>query len=358
MTPTRLEPVDGILQILEAGQTTGTNKLGLLLALIELVPEVDPVEPVLSLRTVAERLLEIHWSHTVPFRGVAQLRQVLSPNRPQTVLIMQVARLQGLAGGSAQFDRSRQRIDPMEWRASVSAVAAATAKNPLRLLQKLPGDPPPFLYLIEGEAAGRIRFQEGAVDALIRFGPLLRELILGRFVRLVAHANVGELGEGLEEDLSAHLFGSERLMPTGAMRDALFELQRGTCFWSEVRLPSSGAPFDHVIPWAKAKVSVVENFVLSDASVNSKKSDLLLAPPLLSRWLGHLTTNGPALRTLARSFGWPTDPGRALWVAQSLYRAATPGTPVWSSTGISPLGRQGKAAALLALGGAIESGER
>ena len=53
---------------------TGTNKLGLLLTLLDLAPTLDGESPCIARQEVAERYLDIHWEHARPYQGIT-LRQ-------------------------------------------------------------------------------------------------------------------------------------------------------------------------------------------------------------------------------------------------------------------------------------------
>ena len=78
---TQVDPVEGILAILDEGSATGTNKFGLLLNLIQLAPQLGPDEFSISLRELTLAAVELHWDHASQFDGALALRQVTSPNR-------------------------------------------------------------------------------------------------------------------------------------------------------------------------------------------------------------------------------------------------------------------------------------
>lgn len=78
MSRPQLDPVEGVLAVLDQGSATGTNKFGLLLALLDLAPSVGNDE-ILLVSRIAEKLIELHWDHARPYRKV-RLRQVTSGN--------------------------------------------------------------------------------------------------------------------------------------------------------------------------------------------------------------------------------------------------------------------------------------
>lgn len=358
--PPKLDPVEGILAILDNGSATGTNKFGLLLALLDLAPSVG-ADGVLSVSRIAEKLIELHWDHARPFgashRKLGPLRQVSSGNRANTTVLLVVSRLQEEVGYDLAFEQAYPMINSRKWQIAVDEVARGTAKNPLRLLHSLPGAPPPFLYEILTGTTVCIRFFDGAVDALVSYGSVLRDLVQFRFVRFVTRVNRMSLGTPIEDQIAEHLFGADRHMPSMAMRRDLWVIQGKCCLYTGLPVgdPSerkNRVSLDHVVPWSRVRLSVAENFVVTTGRTNSVKRALLLGPLLLSRWLEYLVSNGDAIAAAATSHGWPSDVQRILSVAEAQYRYARPATPVWcGADGVNSLGAAQRAAALEMLKG-------
>lgn len=355
MSAPQIDPVEGILAVLNEGSATGTNKFGLLLALIDLAPSVggDPVVPV---SCIAEKLIELHWDHGRGYGvGDGPLRQVTSGNRDNTTVVLVVARLHGLLGADLPFELARPKIGDTAWRNAVKQVVQATVKNPLRFLQNLPGRPREFLYEQLPGSPARIRFVDGSLESLIRYGPVLRDLIEFRFVRFVAAANRAVLGTPVEDSIAEHLFGAERHMPPVAMRRDLWLLQQRRCLYTGAAVGDpaevkSGASVDHVVPWARVRLSTAENFLITSASTNSLKRALPLAPELLGRWVGYLEDQGDEIAAVAAQYGWPSDLRRVASVAAAQYKHARLESPVWCGReGIKVLGENGRAKALTLL---------
>ena len=63
----RLDPVEGVVAILSRAAMTGTHKLGLLLALLDLAPESVKSDRRVSKECLASRIVEIHWTHGRPY---------------------------------------------------------------------------------------------------------------------------------------------------------------------------------------------------------------------------------------------------------------------------------------------------
>ena len=82
---------------------------------------------------------------------------------------------------------------------------------------------------------------------------------------------------------------------------------------------------------------------MTSRSVNSSKSDSLLAPSAMERWVEHVERRSDDLQECAHDHGWMTDLDRVRDVALHIYRAVDSTTGVWSSEdGVEPLGNAGK----------------
>jgi hypothetical protein len=105
-----------------------------------------------------------------------------------------------------------------------------------------------------------------------------------------------------------------------------------------------------VIPWARVRLSVTENFLVTSVSTNSRKRDLLLAPQLVERWVEHLTAHQQDIHAVSGRYGWPADSKRTGALASALYWGASAAAPPWNADGtITALGAAGKQSALTAL---------
>lgn len=332
-----LEPIEGVLAIVDHGHMTGTNKLGLLLVLLDAAAEVGP-DQTITATDLAQRHLETHWEHARPFTGDTVLRQVTSTANTQTMIQIATVRDSLPAQISNRpFERARPHINPQVWSDAVEAVEAALWANPIARLQTLPGDPPPFLYRRHSRPH-RIEFLPGVTAALARHAAVLRPLLEFRFARFVAHANKTLLGPSVEQQLHEHLFGQQRHMPPPPVREQLIEIQNGRCIYTHQPLTGTRLPVDHVIPWSRQRLSMIENFIITTTPTNSTKTNLLLGPEMIERWWNHLHNNGPDLESIAVDYGWPTDPERIITVTRAIYNALPEGTGLWEGpAGVVPL---------------------
>lgn len=360
----RLDPIQGVLEILDRASMTGTNKLGLLLTLLDMAPSLNRDNPCISRPAMAERYLEIHWEHATPYDsadGDIKLRQSSARKMrgdgtfaDDTIVMQEVHNLR-------QFLEKQKRGDlcdgPLEvvkhiarrsdwcrqwdekFATAVARVRVSLLKNPVQRLQKLPGKPEPFLYDLSSEASG-LTLLPGVAESLTRFAAVLRPLVEFRFAQTVARIN--RINQPVD-DVYSHLFGRDRIMPPSGMRRRLVEMQGGRCIFSGEPLPASGGSLDHVMPWSRIHLSQIENFLMTTSNVNSKKSDSLLAPAALEKWLHHVDTKSNEIQQCAQDHDWPADMDRVRRVARRIYEVVDPSTGVWDyEHGIRPLGLQGK----------------
>ena len=277
---TQIDPVEGILAILDEGSATGTNKFGLLLNLIQLAPQLDPDEFSISLSDLAMAAVELHWDHASQFDGAVALRQVTSPNRSHATVkaVMDLKASQGIEHW-IELDK-RAALES----ASVRDLQRNLKRNPVARLQTLGGEPLTFLYstgLVDG--VDSIILRREAKEALIRYGSVLVPLVEDRFVRQVLKAN-SQLDTEVHDHVREHLFGSARRMPGPGLRLSLLNIQESRCVYSGESL-NTGSSLDHMIPWSRQRVSTLENLTLTTLRHNSAKGRLLLAPESLERWV-------------------------------------------------------------------------
>ena len=349
---------------------TGTNKLGLLLTLIDLAPELEGDAPSVTQTRIAQRYLEIHWEHARPYPyggRTVTLRQSSARKRrsdgtvaDDTTVMQEIHGLRELLECGDRGDLREKPLEIVErrldgtdlqseWKeayeTALAKVRANLLRNPVRLLQRLPGDPEPFLYDVTSDKSA-LTFLPGVARSLTRFAGVLRPLIEFRFAQAVMRINRETLQLPID-DVYSHLFGRDRIMPSPKMRQGLVEIQRGQCIFTDIRLPKAGGSLDHVVPWSRARLSQIENFVMTTPSVNSSKSDSLLTPAAMERWFQHIDTNSGELQECADEHGWLTDFDSVRRVALHIYRALDASTGVWDfEHGIQLLGVDGKRAVL------------
>lgn len=331
----RLEPVQGILTILDEAKMTGTNKLSLLLAILDLAP-ITPKSRLMSVDDIVEKTLELHWNHADEFSfadGVRPVRQLHSSNRDNISAVLRVGELKSQIDQKLGFEIAKERIGKAEWRKAQTELKKNLLSNPIKYLQNLPGDPPEFLFELTADKKF-LRFFPGVIEALVLWGNALRPIIELHYLNFVLASNKTE---SHQEDLYKFLFGEERSMPSLAVRKQLWDIQKGRCIYTGETLleptKTRQQSLDHVVPWSRMRLSVIENFVLTNDRVNNEKRALLLDYSTLRNWHDFATENSEDLQTVAADNSWPADMGRVLQGLRALYSTPTPPI-VWGSRGI------------------------
>ncbi|WP_419919930.1 HNH endonuclease domain-containing protein [Candidatus Poriferisocius sp.] len=352
---TRLDPIEGVLAILEQASMAGTNKLGLLLVVLDLAPEISENNRPISQDELAKKYLELHWEHARPY-GETELRHSFVKKErndgsfAQDTTVMQQVRymreeiIQRKYGSLADniLDVVRSKLDNITWweecwDGALKDVKKSLWRNPVDKLQNLPGNPEPFLFEIKGCT---IQFIPGVIEKLSRFAGVLRPLVEWRFAELVTDLNKKDLGSTTECQIYEHLFGVKRNMPPIAMRNELVDLQGNKCIYSSEILGSSGQSLDHVVPWSRARLTQVENLVLTSKRVNSSKSNLLLGPEPFERWISYLEKNAASMSEIAARYDWPSDLENVQVTSYDIYNMLDPTTGVWNGKreGVHPIG--------------------
>jgi hypothetical protein len=342
----RLSPIEGILAIVEEGRTSGTNKFGLLLALIDLAASVDKHVRLLPFEDISEKLMEIHWTHTREFSWDDQskvLKQFSSSKR-NTSIINSILEVQGQWGRFINFEQAKLKSDLVVWETAIKRITAASVKNPISLLQRLPASSETFLYDINASQKS-IEFLPDTLEEIIRFTGVLRQVIENRFVLEVQRINKDAFHGN---DLYTHLFDPARTMPSSSIRKQLVDLQDGRCIYSGAELENSGSrnSLDHVVPWSRMKISTLENFIVTTDSLNGSKSDSLPSPTNIERWLRHTSKKSKGFELIAKTYGWPSDIQRVRAGLSRLYEVSTLGTPVWDGSSVLGLNNEVRAHAL------------
>ena len=350
----RLDPIEGVLEILTRGRMTGTNKLGLLLVLLDLAPtRVQDNQPI-SLDDIADRSLEIHWPHGRLYEQ-ERLRQSSAKKKrsddtlaDDTKIMQRVHKMRELVKAELPLEVVKERVNK-QWKETQKSIEADLWRNPIDKLQNLPGDPPPFLYkTFQLKKARKIQFLPNVAATLTKFAGVLRPLIEYKFAEVVANINNKTLGTTVDQ-IHGHLFGSDRRMPPSGIRQGLLKIQNNRCIFSDKDLSSSPSSLDHVLPWSRIPLSHIENFVLTTPNINSSKSDILLAPEHLDKWIKHIKCHSHEIQKLAKKHKWPTDNTYVCEVAYSTYQVLSPSTGVWhydrknQKGSVQPIGCDGKA---------------
>lgn len=332
-----------LLTLLGEGRYTATYKYAVLLALMDLCLEYSTrtggAPSSLSTRQLAEKVLVLYWSHTLPF--VSGERQVLQQNnngQAKIVNLIRGFRDRHAPDPSANLARARV-ASPAEFERLVRDIEWKLVEMPLPRLQVIGNQDHRFIYTIswnQGISRGEfnnpdvfdnlIRFVGQSSDHLIRLSGLLRPLIKREWTALVARFN-----QLPEATLEQFLFGLDRASLT-AIREPLRELADSRCFYCGDRVRSR-FEIDHFIPWSRYPDNGIENLVLSDPSCNHSKLDHLAAARHFEHWSVQIENNAADLASIAERTHWDRHPERTVGVARSIYSRLPAEAMLWESGG-------------------------
>ena len=324
-------PIEGIIAVLDEGAYTGTNKLALLLALIDLAPRIGE-RNYIEHRELAEYLMELQWGHTDNFQDKPAPKQLTASNIEDQKVLIEIKRIKNLVGAK-NFHQAKADCPNKEWNKSITAITAMLKKNPIPKLQTISKKKFEFLYYVKDQNAKISLFPESK-QALIEYGGVLRSLVETRFVRFVSQTNYKQ---DTFANLEVYLFGADRFMPPPRMRKALFEVQAGKCIYTKKKLIQATMQVDHVLPWSRNPISHIENFALTSKELNGRKSNLLPSKELIENWMAFEIQNRNALEEIAKEFNWPADLGVVSRSLRSIYAQVPDGTPIFSPSEVTPL---------------------
>jgi hypothetical protein len=350
---------EGILAVLGEGTLNGTPKLGLLLALIDIAnSNYDEdgffIESAVDPKELALAYLSIYWDHSLPWSRDVPLKQLASSNRDHMGIQIcneirnAVSGTRGHPKYAAQSLDSAlaflRRIESDIPDLKIDQMIAGLWRNPVEKLQMFHEVRSEFLYTFT-VSPRTISFLPGVQMELVRFGPILRSIIEHRFAEVVIRLNRRVVQRPVEESVYNYLFAARREMPPSGLRALLLELQNGQCFWSSKPITSTSSA-DHVVPWAKRKVSTIENFIITPKSVNSSKGAFLISPNLVERWVTYLDENQSELKLAAEKYSFPTDEVLTLSSMRSLYSMVPVDIPIWEISGTKLITVQDKRAVI------------
>ena len=304
-----------VQRLLEEGQFTATYKFALLMALVDIAVERgrdDGDALRVPLAAIAEKFVESFWGHTRPYRG-----GVLFQNKGRNIALLDL--LAQAQAGTRTGTLAEMRSRP-EWPRLLGAVARQIAAMPLFKLQTLRSQRKLLFLYPERVDDGAIELFPGVAFCLRRFSGFLRTLAqhgwLNEIRRNVKNAYLVGTGESLEE----FLFPGDRV-PLGAVREILWPMQEGRCFYCGERM-TAAMHVDHFVPFVLHPANLGHNLVLAHAGCNADKSDLLADLPHLERWAARNDRSGAELGAAMTSAGIAADLAAAVGIARWAYGRA------------------------------------
>lgn len=352
MPPPKSNPIqlaEKILTLLDQGSFVATYKFAVLLGLMDLCLEKTSGQgrapAMVTTRELAEKVVELYWPHSLPFRGLGGKKVLKQNTGRQARILGDILRFrQKVKDATLPLQRAR-RASPQEWEKLVQRIEWTLINMPLPRLQFFGRKLEPFLYDIawdiridrykvlvtryqkggESPFDNRIHFKPGVAQDLVLLNGLLRPLIHRQWSAMVAQINKLQ-----ESELEAFLFGADRIN-LDPVRKGLRELQNNRCFYCAK--PMSGpVDVDHFIPWARYPDNGIENLVAAHKKCNHAKRDFLAAGDHVDHWARRLQAGSSVadqLEELARHKQWESHGEQTLSVARGIYLRLPPETLLW-----------------------------
>lgn len=338
-----------VLGILNEGGFSATYKFALFTAILDLCIEKKNVkgEPpeTLTTRQLAEKVIELYWSHVTPYGPHGTLRQGGGRDE-QASIVRRIAeaRAQWSDAAGDTLCRFRQRCED-RYRRLVHDVEWTLIKMPIPRLQKLGRHEDRFLYdygwtedirhstVTSYQRGGMfafhntLRLQSGVADHLVQLNGILRPLFYRAWAGMVARLN------GLPESkLERFLFGSDRT-PLQTVRGPLRELQENRCFYCE-HLISGEADVDHFVPWSRYPDDGIDNLVAAHPRCNNSKRDFLAAAEHVEHWKERGLVCGHELSAIAVERDWARDADRTRSAARAIYTGLPATARLWAAPSV------------------------
>lgn len=288
-----IQLLDWIQQLLRSSKATSTYKFALLHALCDLSTTLAPNVDRVPLALVAERIIELYWTHPRPFGTHGMLKQVTG-GRPASALTL-VARWQRVHSARLESSRTCNRLP-----AYSREMLEVLRKDVLKRLQ--PSDRQ-LLYSWPSRDSD-LHLMPGVPQTLRKFHGLLTDMIQARWAEFVERANGSIEGSAALRD---HLFGCDRV-PLRAVVDGLLNLQDGKCFYTNTELRRRTTDVDHFLPWSLSHNNSVGNLVLATKSFNIKKSNRLPTHSQRAKWAQRNERHAVFLANLAAETGLQWQP--------------------------------------------------
>jgi hypothetical protein len=279
--------------LLYEGKFSATYKFAVLLALMDLCLEhytAKQAAPTsITTRQVAEKVIELYWSHVLPFgsEGSTVLKQNNGGQAEILTLIQEFRTAAAVKKSSLWNSKANESqlfnrlVDDVEWKLiEMPLPRLQKGKNDVRFMYQISWDENIKRKEIKNsEFDNRILLVNRAGEFLIRLNALLKPYIQRRWAETVARFNVGSVDD---YKLEAFLFGLSRetLAP---LYFPLRELQGNQCFYCGDRL-GSAINIDHFIPWARYANNDIQNLVAVDLLCNNRKRDFFASCSHLEAW--------------------------------------------------------------------------
>ncbi|MER2491223.1 S24 family peptidase [Catenovulum sediminis] len=276
-----------IQRMLNEGDFSATYKFALLHALADVcVESVDlsgnenqaDGQLVISLETLAEKLILLYWHHATPFsshQGEAGLLRQNTGAQSKVITVLYECQ-------QNEIKSLRQLKNSQYWKAVFNASMETLKNGPLWRLQILAKQEECFLYP-HNKKQKFITLYPGIADCFRRFYDLVVYLARNSWIQKIQAIKFNQQLIGPESQLERFLFGFDRTALNYA-KPVLIEIQQNRCFYCHKPMVSGAVEVDHFIPFARYAHDLGHNFVAAHRTCNNNKRDFLAAHIHKEHW--------------------------------------------------------------------------
>lgn len=314
----QLEFLNHIQQLIRLAETTSTYKFALLLSMTRLAIEQGESSGntlTLNINDIAEKFIELYWNQARPFH-FDEDPFVLMQNSgsAQAAVISLIEKTQ-----KKYSTITKARAATESWKSLLNKVTTVINQNPIERLQIIHRTPVEFLYRYEDCTKTEIRLLPNVMYCLRAFNIIIEELCQKSWVGAVRLNRSNRYLFDLFPDLDSFMFDTNRNLLTKA-EPILRELQENTCFYCGKKIAKDSHAIDHFIPWSLYQYDTGHNFVLTDRSCNSQKSNFLAADIFYQKWLKRNLIHNNFITHEMTEIGFTTSKERSENIANWAYK--------------------------------------
>lgn len=281
----QVEFLQKIQSLFEDSSFSATYKFALLITLANLAIELgDDHEQELTIPSekIATRFSELYWPQIKEYSSGRDVGILYQNNGTQAKMISILLDIQCQTGTDSFSDV----LTHILWKRKLNSIITTIWDNPVFYLQE---DENQFIYRYSNKE--NLTITKEAHLCLRKFNEFIIQYAKNGWM---THLKTNNKNQGIlntDSDLESFLFGASRETLI-QLRPILIDYQHGKCFYCLKNITSrSKADVDHFVPWKKYSRNLAENLVLSCASCNRSKSDMLAAKVHLEKWLLNAANN-------------------------------------------------------------------
>ena len=281
----QIEFLQKIQSLFEDSSFSATYKFALLITLANLAVELgddQEQELIIPSEKIATRFSELYWPQIKEYSSGRDVGILCQNNGTQAKMISILLDIQSQTGIDSFSDVLAHAL----WKRNLNSIITTIWGKPVLHLQEVENQ---FIYTYTNKES--LTLTKEAHLCLRKFNEFIIQYAKNGWM---THLKTNNKNQGIlntDSDLESFLFGASRETLI-QLRPILLEYQHGKCFYCAKNISRNiNVDVDHFIPWKKYSRNLAENLVLSCASCNRSKSDMLGAKVHLENWLSNASNN-------------------------------------------------------------------